>query len=272
MSTLIISRRQIGQLRPLNLYNHPKPSQIEIECRAWTHNSSWSIYNNNSRTRSSTPHARSSEPKKRSSSDSESSSELEKRRQQGAASRRSGAAATARAAASRRSGAAASRTEQQRAEREQQRAERAQRAEEAEQQRQQEQQRAEEADQQRQREQQRAEEAEYQTRHTTLDEYIEACHTYIFLHFAVETDKSLTSKGSITNPRHKYCPTRLSPWTTFLDEQRTALGTLYSVFPPIPRPSRAETSFVAWVQELRGRKSRMRRILSTSSIAAWRTL
>ena len=93
------------------------------------------------------------------------------------------------------------------------------------------QQRAEEAEQQRQREQQRADAAQYQTRETTLVEYIEACHQYIFLHFGVETDKSLTSRGSITNPRHKYCPTRLSPWPTFLDEQRTALGTLYSVFP-----------------------------------------
>ncbi|KAF9766261.1 hypothetical protein IL306_001354, partial [Fusarium sp. DS 682] len=87
--------------------------------------------------------------------------------------------------------------ERQRAEREQQRAEREQqRAEEAERERQEERQRAE-------REKQRAETSEEQTRLTTLDEYIAACHTSVFSRFAIETDPKLTSKGSITNPRDK---------------------------------------------------------------------
>ncbi|KAK8036818.1 hypothetical protein PG994_015315 [Apiospora phragmitis] len=122
---------------------------------------------------------------------------------------------------------------------EQQRAKEAdQRAEEAEQQRQLEQQRAKEADQraeeaeqQRQLERQRAEEAEKVNRLTTLSEYLEACHEFVYAKFQVEPDKSLTSKGPTTNPQNKYCPTRLIPWSDFIDQQRTVFGDLYSLWP-----------------------------------------
>ncbi|PCD22089.1 hypothetical protein AU210_015889 [Fusarium oxysporum f. sp. radicis-cucumerinum] len=143
--------------------------------------------------------------------------------------------------------------ERQRAEREQQRAEREQqRAEEAERERQEErqraerelqraekeQQRAEEAERERQeerqraeREQQRAEASEEQTRLTTLDEYMAACHTSVFSRFAIETDPKLTSRGSITNPRDKWCPKNLRPWPDFLNQQKLTFGTLYDAFP-----------------------------------------
>ncbi|KJZ70180.1 hypothetical protein HIM_10440 [Hirsutella minnesotensis 3608] len=150
--------------------------------------------------------------------------------------------------------------EQQRAEREQQRAEREQqRAEEAEQERRQERDRAEKAEQERQqerdraeREQQRAEEAEHgrqqerdraerehrraeeaeeQTRQTTFDEYVEACHRLVFSRFTVEQDRRLTSRGSITNPRDKLCPTSLQPWPHFLEEQKGVFHILYERLP-----------------------------------------
>ncbi|KAK2122128.1 hypothetical protein NOF04DRAFT_1197167 [Fusarium oxysporum II5] len=99
-----------------------------------------------------------------------------------------------------------------------------QRAEEAERERQEERQRAE-------REQQRAEASEEQTRLTTLDEYIAACHASVFSRFAIETDPNLTSRGSITNPRDKWCPKNLRPWPDFLDQQKLTFGTLYDSFP-----------------------------------------
>lgn len=71
-------------------------------------------------------------------------------------------------------------------------------------------------------ERQRADNAEKETRPTTLDEYINACHDLVFTKFSVQTDKSLTSKGSITNP------TRLEPWVDFLEEQRITFGAVYS--------------------------------------------
>ncbi|KAM0433528.1 hypothetical protein ACHAPT_004408 [Fusarium lateritium] len=58
------------------------------------------------------------------------------------------------------------------------------------------------ADQERQRaerERQRAENAEEESRPTTLDEYIHACHDLVFTKFAVQTNKSLTFKGWGTN-------------------------------------------------------------------------
>ncbi|KAH7465380.1 hypothetical protein FOMA001_g17028 [Fusarium oxysporum f. sp. matthiolae] len=129
--------------------------------------------------------------------------------------------------------------ERQRAERERQRAKKEQqRAEEAERERQEERQRAEreqqraEKEQQRaEREQQRAEASEEQTRLTTLDEYIAACHASVFSRFAIETDPKLTSRGSITNPRDKWCPKNLRPWPDFLDQQKFIFGTLYDAFP-----------------------------------------
>ncbi|KAH8193615.1 hypothetical protein TruAng_012218 [Truncatella angustata] len=36
-------------------------------------------------------------------------------------------------------------------------------------------------------------------------------------YFVVETDKELTSKGPITNPRNKLCPKNLRPWPDFFE-------------------------------------------------------
>ncbi|KAJ2971484.1 hypothetical protein NUW58_g9405 [Xylaria curta] len=109
--------------------------------------------------------------------------------------------------------------EKQRAEREQQRAER-------------EQQRAEREQQRAEREQQRADESEEHRRPTSLDEYIAACHELVFSKLKVETNKALTSRGPITNPRNKYCPTSLKPWSDFLQEQSATFGELYATCSP----------------------------------------
>lgn len=81
------------------------------------------------------------------------------------------------------------------------------------------------------REQQRADALEEQTRPTTLDEYIAACHASIFSKFAIEANTKLTSRGPITNPRDKWCPQNLKPWLGFLDQQRQTFGALYHTFP-----------------------------------------
>ncbi|KAJ4317082.1 hypothetical protein N0V84_007535 [Fusarium piperis] len=78
------------------------------------------------------------------------------------------------------------------------------------------------------RERQRADKAEEESRPTTLDEYINACHGLVFTQFSVQTNKSLTTMGSMTNPRNKFCPTRLEPWLDFLEEQRITFGAVYS--------------------------------------------
>ncbi|KAI0817424.1 hypothetical protein GGR55DRAFT_693628 [Xylaria sp. FL0064] len=82
------------------------------------------------------------------------------------------------------------------------------------------------------REQQRADESEEHSRPTSLDEYIAACHELVFSQLKVETNKALTSRGPITNPRNKYCPTNLKPWPDFLQEQSTTFGELYTACSP----------------------------------------
>ncbi|KAI7910408.1 hypothetical protein M9X92_011124 [Pyricularia oryzae] len=42
---------------------------------------------------------------------------------------------------------------------------------------------------------------------------------------------ALTSKGPITNPRNKWCPTHIEPWSDFIQQQRITFGTLYDTFP-----------------------------------------
>ncbi|OAA39336.1 Protein kinase-like domain protein [Beauveria brongniartii RCEF 3172] len=41
----------------------------------------------------------------------------------------------------------------------------------------------------------------------------------------------LTSKGSITNPRDKWCPQSLRSWSDFLEIQRIVFGSIYDTFP-----------------------------------------
>lgn len=95
--------------------------------------------------------------------------------------------------------------------------------------------RADEAERGRSKEKRRADEAEVQTRATNLEVYIAATHDLVFNHLTVETDKELTSRGSLTNPRNKSCPTNLYRWTDFLEQQRTILENLYNTFPVTDR-------------------------------------
>ncbi|KAM0426310.1 hypothetical protein ACHAPT_008350 [Fusarium lateritium] len=78
--------------------------------------------------------------------------------------------------------------------------------------------------------------AEEQSRPTTLDEYITACHASLFSRFTINANlKLLTSNGPIPKPREKWCPQRLRPWPDFLDQQRRVFGKLYTTFPPKTR-------------------------------------
>jgi hypothetical protein len=53
------------------------------------------------------------------------------------------------------------------------------------------------------------------TRPTTFEEYIRACHTLLSKPLRIQTDKSLSTQGSITSPKNKPCPALLKPWTDF---------------------------------------------------------
>ncbi|CAI6088676.1 unnamed protein product [Clonostachys chloroleuca] len=71
-----------------------------------------------------------------------------------------------------------------------------------------------------------------QTRPTTLDEYLEACHNLVYARLTVESDPSKTTTGSI-RAYHKLIPEHLKQWTSFFDEQGKMLTIIYSFFPVI---------------------------------------
>ncbi|KAL8728302.1 MAG: hypothetical protein Q9181_005385, partial [Wetmoreana brouardii] len=50
---------------------------------------------------------------------------------------------------------------------------------------------------------------------TTLYELLQACHDYLFEKLKVELRPELTSRGSISDPTGKLCPTSLRPWRRF---------------------------------------------------------
>ncbi|MCJ1413000.1 hypothetical protein MMC19_007101 [Ptychographa xylographoides] len=85
-----------------------------------------------------------------------------------------------------------------------------------------EQQRTEQAQQRAEQAQQRAEQAERLTQSSTLSEYLRGYHDGPYRAFSVQRIKSMTTKGTVTNPERKICPTYLRPWTTFTERQQEA--------------------------------------------------
>lgn len=84
----------------------------------------------------------------------------------------------------------------------------------------------------RQADRQRVQELTEQTRPTTFDEYLTVCHGSLFSKFRVGPIPGIKSKRfNLTNPRDKWCPTTLKPWSDFLDRQRRVFGLLYDTFP-----------------------------------------
>ncbi|KAI4269338.1 MAG: hypothetical protein LQ337_007339 [Flavoplaca oasis] len=67
---------------------------------------------------------------------------------------------------------------------------------------------------------------------TTLRELLQFCHTYIDQKFEVEPDTVKTTRGSITSPTGKLCPSLLEPWQNFEDEQAGAFVQLEETLHP----------------------------------------
>ncbi|KAH7364889.1 hypothetical protein BKA65DRAFT_145816 [Rhexocercosporidium sp. MPI-PUGE-AT-0058] len=80
-------------------------------------------------------------------------------------------------------------------------------------------------------ERRRAEEQEERTRRTTYEEYIRACHTLLSKPLRIQTDKSLSTQGSITSPKNKPCPTLLKPWRDFPVLQQQLFERTYEYIP-----------------------------------------
>ncbi|KAH6667473.1 hypothetical protein B0J14DRAFT_489782 [Halenospora varia] len=58
-----------------------------------------------------------------------------------------------------------------------------------------------------------------------------ACHTLLSKPLRIQTDKSLSTQGSITSPKNKPCPTLLRPWTDFPVLQQQLFERIYEYIP-----------------------------------------
>jgi hypothetical protein len=77
----------------------------------------------------------------------------------------------------------------------------------------------------------RAQAEQKKTRPTTFKEYIRACHTLLSKPLRIQTDKTLSTQGSITSIKHKPCPTLLKPWTEFPVFQQRLFERIYEYIP-----------------------------------------
>ena len=139
-----------------------------------------------------------------------------------------------------------------------------QRADEADQRAERERQRAKEAVAERNLANERAEEAEQRTRKTTLTEYLDFCHTYLFQSISIQTDKSLSTQGDITSPKDKLRPNRLYPWNDFLAIQKDTQERLQLVYTDYNKQRIFES--LAFIEEL-GRRVASRKVASEGDLA-----
>ena len=83
----------------------------------------------------------------------------------------------------------------------------------------------------RQKAEQREQKAEEELQETTLTEYLSLCHKYLSKSISVQTDKSLSTQGDLSNADGKLRPDYLQPWEDFLDIQKRTLESLFSIYP-----------------------------------------
>jgi hypothetical protein len=80
-------------------------------------------------------------------------------------------------------------------------------------------------------EQRTRQQAENKIRRTTFDEYIRTCHKLLSKSLCIQTDRRLSTQGSITSPKNKPCPTLLKPWTDFPILQQELFDRVYEYIP-----------------------------------------
>ncbi|MCJ1449402.1 MAG: hypothetical protein MMC23_009922, partial [Stictis urceolatum] len=130
-------------------------------------------------------------------------------------------------------------------------------------------QRAEEEKQRAEEEKQRAENATRYTRKTTLHECLTASHE-LQASIVVETDKSLTTKGS-TSIKNKLYPQTLRSWDDFPEIHQRLFDAAYHYFHPDYRPPERHFNSLQYYQEL-GDNLRRRPLASEQDLETWQRI
>lgn len=69
-------------------------------------------------------------------------------------------------------------------------------------------------------EQRKREKIEEDTRYTTLPEFLDACHNYLYSGLTVQTNMTMSTRGDPTNANNKLRPERLCLWEDFPDNRQ----------------------------------------------------
>ncbi|KAI9841266.1 MAG: hypothetical protein M1837_000802 [Sclerophora amabilis] len=75
-------------------------------------------------------------------------------------------------------------------------------------------------------------EADKRSQHTTFGEYLKYSHELLSKPFTVQENVVLSTKGSITQPKDKICPTYLRPWDDFSERQQDIFDDVYRALQP----------------------------------------
>ncbi|KAM5451187.1 hypothetical protein MaudCBS49596_003892 [Microsporum audouinii] len=83
----------------------------------------------------------------------------------------------------------------------------------------------------------RAQELKSRTDQTTFEVFLQSCHEHIAVPLSIQPDQSKTTKGSITAPTGRCCPTILRQWTDFPLQRDDLFDKVFSLFHPSEAPS-----------------------------------
>lgn len=93
----------------------------------------------------------------------------------------------------------------------------------------------------------RAKEVEERYQKTTFAEYLQACHQFISKPLSIQTDNKSTTKGSITDPTGRLCPTYLQAWD-FRSAQQSFFDEVYKIFHSSPGSPKRVFSNVPYIE------------------------
>lgn len=80
----------------------------------------------------------------------------------------------------------------------------------------------------------RIREEQARNENSTFRDFLKLCHSVLFRPLQIQADKTLTTKGSITNPRGRNAPPFCAPGMTFqqLNCRTSKKSTVFSTLPP----------------------------------------
>ncbi|KAL8746607.1 MAG: hypothetical protein Q9184_007723, partial [Pyrenodesmia sp. 2 TL-2023] len=105
-------------------------------------------------------------------------------------------------------------------------------------------------------------------RPTTLEELLRECHENIQVHFQVETDLKICTKGSVTSPVGKLCPQRLVLWQEFPQLQADAYDQAHDFFHPSDNEPRRVFMSAKGIQDY-GRVQNYKTMKSEADLKDW---